>query len=146
MQTNNDGIEIIREFEGCWLKAYVCPAGKLTIGYGHTGPDVLPGMVITQEQAEQLLKQDIQKVEAALNGTLIIKSKLNQNQFSALVSFAFNLGIGALSSSTLTKKINAGDFKGAALEFERWVYGKNKEKLPGLVKRRAMERALFEKK
>jgi lysozyme len=146
MNINEAGLKIIKECEGCWLKAYLCPSGKQTIGYGHTGPDVKENLIITQDRAEEILRSDIKRFEAALNDKALVKNPINSNQFSALVSFCFNVGIGAFQTSTMLKKINTGDFKGAAAEFDRWVFATNKEKLPGLVKRRALERALFEKK
>lgn len=137
---NQAGLDIIRTFEGLRLDAYVCPGGILTIGYGHTGPDVTPGMRITQEHADKLLLDDIGRFERAVHRMAAVA--INENQFSALVSFAFNLGENALRNSTLMRKLIAGDVVGAADEFPRW----NKASgivLQGLVRRRAAERELF---
>lgn len=139
------GKELIKQFEGCKLKAYLCPAGIPTIGYGHTEgltkADVTNGRTITQQQADTLLDIDYAKYEKQVEDS--VKTELNENQLGALTSFAYNLGINALRNSTLMKHINGGDFKQAAGEFERWVRAGGKI-LPGLVKRRAAERALFE--
>lgn len=133
-------INLIKEGEGLRLKAYLpTPNDVWTIGYGHT-KGVRPGMVITEQQAEQFLRQDIAWVEEALNRYVTVP--LNQNQFDALASWVFNVGAGALKSSTLLKKLNAGDYQGAANELSRW----NKQKgrvLTGLTNRRAKERELF---
>jgi lysozyme len=146
MRTNQKGIAIIKEFEGCKLHAYLCPADKLTIGYGHTG-DVVEGMTITQHQAEQLLEYDIEHLESVIAPH--IKQILSDNQFSALVSFAFNVGPYNLirnqhqSPSTLLILINEGDFAGAAQQFMRWVYVDNRVS-DGLIRRRKAEQSLFE--
>ena len=134
------GIDIIKKFEGCKLKAYLCPAGIPTIGYGHTY-GVKLDRTITQDQANILLEQDYQD---ALNGVEeLIKVPLSENQIGALASFVFNLGRGKLLGSTLRKKLNQGDSKGAAEEFDKWVFSKG-VKLNGLIARRAAEKALFE--
>lgn len=138
-KTGKKGIELIKSFEGCRLAAYKCPAGVLTIGYGHTS-GVKSGQKITQAQAETLLKTDLAKYENAVNEC--VTAMLNQNQFDALVSFAYNCGAGALKSSTLLKKLNAGDYSGAAAEFVKWNKASGKV-LAGLTKRRTAERALF---
>ena len=139
MNVSKTGIELIKKFEGCSLKAYKCPAGIWTIVYGHT-LNVKEGQTITKKQAEDLLKQDLRSFVLTVNN--LVNVPLNQNQFDALVSFCYNLGPGNLRSSTLLKRINAGDFNGAAEQFDRWVYAGGK-KLSGLVKRRAEEKALF---
>ena len=117
---NREGLELVKQFEGCKLKAYVCPAGILTIGYGSTGKHVKPGMVITKDQAEELLRSDLRRfedcvTEAAPNAT--------DNQFSAMVSFAFNVGCGAFEESTLLRMHRAGKYDGAAAQFGRWTRG-----------------------
>ncbi len=138
MLISQAGINLIKQFEGCRLTAYKDAVGVVTIGYGHT-PSKL-GTTITQEQAEQLLKEDLKKFE---EGVLeLVKVPLNQNQFDALVSFSFNLGIGALACSTLLKKLNAKQYQEAANEFSKWVNAGGKP-LPGLVKRRQAEKELF---
>ena len=134
-------IELIKEAEGLRLESYLCPAGIPTIGYGHTGPDIKLGMTCTLQQAEEWLHDDY--CEAVVLVRRSVGVPLSDNQLDALASFVFNLGIGRLKTSTLLKKLNSWDYKGAAAEFDKWVYGSGK-KLPGLVKRRAAERKLFE--
>lgn len=136
---NQRGLVLVKQFEGLSLKAYRDPKGIWTIGYGHTR-NVKPGDVITKQRAEVLLKQDLGTAEAAVRR--LVKVNLNSNQFSALVSFTFNLGGGAFGRSTLLKKLNQGDYLGAANEFPRWNKAGTKV-LPGLTRRRAAERALF---
>ena len=139
MKTSNNGINLIKEFEGCKLSSYKCPAGVWTIGYGHT-KNVKQGMKITNEHATNLLKDDLKTYEGYVNK--YVKVKLNQNQFDALVSFTFNCGGGALKSSTLLKKLNKGDYTGAANELLRWNKANGKI-LAGLTRRRQAEKALF---
>lgn len=136
---NKAGLDLIRNFEGLRLKAYVCPAGVLTIGYGSTGPHVKPGMTITAEQATELLVKDLSRFESAVARLCPVTT---DNQFSAIVSFAFNLGEGNLKNSTLRKLHNAGDYAGAAGQFGKWVRAGGRV-LPGLVKRRAAEAELY---
>ena len=135
MKTSDKGINLIKKYEGFRAKAYKCPADKWTIGYGHT-LNVKPTDVITKEQAEHFLGQDIEFAEKEVNRHNL---DINQNQFDALVSFVFNLGVGNFARSTLLKKIksNPGD-ETIRKEFERWVYGGGKI-LPGLVRRRKEE-------
>ena len=140
MKISNKGKDLIKKYEGCRLEAYKCPAGIWTIGYGHTDGNVTSGTIISQEQADKLFNQDIKKFEKGVGQ--MVKVIINQNQFDALVSFAFNLGLGALQNSTLLKKLNTKDYQGAANEFDRWVYGGGK-KLEGLVRRRKEEKELF---
>ncbi|ORM60874.1 lysozyme [Pantoea brenneri] len=139
MKVSNNGINLVKHFEGLELKAYRDSVGILTIGYGHTHA-VKAGDVITGEQADAFLREDLQVAELTVNTN--VKVKLTQGQFDALVSFVFNLGSGNFVKSTLIKKLNAGDYAGAADEFGRWVNAGGK-KLPGLVKRRAAEREVF---
>lgn len=131
---------LVKRFEGMRLTAYRCPSGVWTIGVGHTG-DVKQGQRITAHQAEAILDFDIENVaedvEAATSGL-----SLTDNEFNALVSFAFNVGVGALRHSTLLKKLRAGDKQGAADQLPRWVKARGVV-LPGLVKRREAERELF---
>lgn len=138
MIINDRGRQIIEEAEGLRLEAYRCPAGVLTIGYGHTG-DVREGDRITKHQAEVILEFDLTKYEQAV--TKLARGATGP-QFSAMVSLAFNIGISALEKSTLLKEFNAGRPLNAAAEFGRWIYAGGKV-MPGLVKRRAAERALF---
>lgn len=121
------------------MTAYKCPAGVWTIGYGHTAT-AKQGMTITQAKAVELLKNDLARFEAGVN--TYVKVPINQNQFDALVSFSYNVGSGALKTSTLLKKLNAKDYQGAADEFLRWNKASGKV-LAGLTKRRETERALF---
>ena len=118
----------------------MCPGGKLTIGYGHTGPDVTSGKKITAEQANALLVKDVQRFESAVNE--LVKAPMTQGMFDALISFSFNLGAGSLKSSSLLKKLNADDLEGAADEFLKWNKAKGKV-LAGLTERRESERELF---
>jgi lysozyme len=137
--TSPTGIALIKRFEGLRLKAYLCPAGIATIGYGHTYLVNINDPAITEEEADRLLAEDLKLYEKAV--TEMVKVPINQNQFDALISFAFNLGTGALRGSTLMKKLNAG--QPCSAEFDRWVFAAGKA-LPGLVRRRAAERRLFE--
>lgn len=144
MQISNKGIELIKRFEGLELKAYQDSVGVWTIGYGWTQPvdgkKIGPGMVIDQATADRLLKCGVVQYEQGVNQ--LVKVKITQGQFDALVSFAYNLGLRSLSTSTLLKKLNAGGKQGVANEFGKWVNAGG-VKLNGLVKRRAAERELF---
>lgn len=143
MKTGSNGISLIKQFEGCRLNAYPDPAtggAPWTIGYGHTGNDVRPGMVWTQVQADSALISDLAQCERAISR--LVKVTLTQNQFDAIVSFVFNVGSGNLQSSTLLRKLNSGDYRGAAEEFPRWNKAAGKV-MAGLTKRRAAERELF---
>ena len=145
MQVSQNGINLIKEYEGFKSKSYLCPAGIWTIGYGTTrigNNPVKKGMVCTREEAENWLKQDVivflNGIESAINSGV----KLNQNQVDSLVSFVYNVGIGNFKKSTLLKYINDGFFVLAKNEFKRWNKGGGKV-LPGLVARRAKESELF---
>lgn len=140
MNISQKGIDLIKNFEGCRLTAYRCPANILTIGYGHTGSDVVTGQKITQEQAEKLLKSDL--LVHCNNVSRLVKVPLTQNQFDALVSFEFNVGYGNFASSTMLKLLNQKKYREAAAQFDRWIYA-NRKVLAGLVKRRAAEKTLF---
>ena len=107
------GLALLKSFEGCELSAYVCPAGVLTIGYGHTGTDVYRGQTITMAEAERLLKQDLQRFEKAVRD--LIKVPFDQCEFDATVSFCYNVGEGALASSTFCRRINAGNLSQKSL-------------------------------
>lgn len=137
---NKAGLAIIKHFEGLRLKAYFCPAGVLTIGWGHTGSDVKEGMVITTDIADRLLLQDLNKF-CILVETLV-KVPLTDNQFSALVAFSYNVGVKNFTNSTLLRKINLRTKTGILEEFLRWTKSSGKV-LPGLVRRRVAERDLF---
>lgn len=139
MRTSEQGLLLIKKFEGLKLESYKCSAGVWTIGYGHTS-NVKRSDKITKDEAENLLQNDLIYFESAICD--FVKVPLNQNQFDALVSFVFNIGVGAFSTSTMLKFINANHFPLAAGQFDRWVYAKGK-KLEGLVKRRKEEKELF---
>lgn len=131
--------ELIKSFEGLELEAYLCPADVWTIGYGHTG-NVHEGQTITKQEADELLDQDLEVFRRGVRKAVTVD--LNENQFGALVSFAYNVGIGSLQSSTLLKLLNAGDYAGAADQFLRWNKSRGKV-LTGLTRRREAERAVF---
>lgn len=139
MRISPRGIALIKKYEGLRLKAYYCSAHVLTIGYGSTGKHVTPDMVITKEEAEELLKKDLVRFEGGVSNLCPI---INQNQFDALVSFAFNLGLGALQRSSLRMKVNRGEYESVPAEFKKWTRGGGRI-LPGLVKRREEEAKLF---
>ncbi|HGD3421913.1 TPA: lysozyme [Enterobacter hormaechei] len=144
MQTSEKGIALIKEFEGCKLTAYQDSVGVWTIGYGWTQPvdgkPIRAGMTIKKETAERLLKTGLVSYESDVSR--LVKVGLTQGQFDALVSFTYNLGARSLSTSTLLRKLNAGDYAGAADEFLRWNKAGGKV-LNGLTRRREAERALF---
>ena len=142
MKTSDKGIALIKKFEGCYLKAYKCPAGVWTIGYGHTGKVdgkvISSGMKITSAKATVLLKSDLATFEKAVTNCKYLTFKPNQNQFDALVSFAFNCGTGSLN--TLVKNRNA-----KVVSEKLLLYNKaNGKELAGLVNRRKAEKALFD--
>lgn len=144
MQTSDKGIALIKQFEGCKLTAYQDSVGVWTIGYGWTKPvdgkPIRAGMTIKQETAERLLKTGLVSYENDVSR--LVKVDLTQGQFDALVSFTYNLGARSLSTSTLLRKLNAGDYAGAADEFLRWNKAGGKV-LNGLTRRREAERAMF---
>lgn len=141
MKTSQKGLELIKESEGFRAEAYPDPAtGGIpwTIGFGTT-VGVRKGMVVSLDQANKMLAQDLAKFEAGVNKLAPVTT---QGQFDALVSFAYNLGLGNLQSSTLLKKHNSGDYAGAALEFSRWNKAAGKV-MAGLTARRAREAELY---
>lgn len=139
MKASEKAYSLVRQFEGLRLTAYRCPAGVWTVGYGHTS-GVLSGMIITKEQAEEFLRQDIEAVENIVNAEC---RNLRQCQFDALVSFVFNVGCGNFWKSTLLKKVKANPDDNSIMdEFLRWVYAKGVA-LSGLQKRRLAEMRLF---
>lgn len=168
MKMSANGLAVLKHYENCHLEVYPDPASALgkectrrgflatdyksvgnwsafdgkpwTIGWGHTGDEVKPGLVWTQKQADDTLVNDLARFEKAV--TSMVKKPINQNQFDALTDFAYNAGEGNLQKSTLLSKVNAGDFKAAADEFPKWRKGGGVV-LYGLVKRRAAEQALF---
>jgi lysozyme len=146
MKASEKCLELIRRFEGFRSKAYRCPAGVWTIGYGSTryadGTRVHQSdPPITEAQADDIMRATLGEYENAVNRYVSVF--INQNERDSLIDFAYNAGAKNLLNSTLLKKLNAGDRKGAAKEFERWVYADG-QILGGLVRRRMAERVLFE--
>ena len=140
MKVGEKGLALIKESEGLRLKAYKCPAGVWTIGYGHTGKDVVAGMEISESRAVALLKQDLRVAEVYLNSLGI---NFSQNAFDAIASFIYNLGVGSFSKSTLRKKIVAkADDEAITDEIVKWVNAGGKP-LIGLKRRRVKEANLF---
>ncbi len=152
MRLSQHGVAVAHYFEQCKLKAYPDPGSKngepWTIGWGHTGPEVKPGLVWTQEQADAAFLVDIARFERDVLS--LVKVPVNQGQFDALVLFTYNVGpdidadtiAEGLGDSTLLRKLNVGDYEGAALEFRKW--NKNDGKvMRGLIRRRAAEECLF---
>ncbi len=138
---SGNGLSLTEQFEGCELTAYQDQVGVWTIGYGHTGPDVVPGLTITQEQAQALLAQDVGSAAACVNNCVTVQ--LSQNEFDALVDFVFNLGAGTFQSSTLLRDLNAANFTAAAAQFDLWDHAGGAV-VAGLLRRRQAETALFE--
>ena len=142
---SQNGLNLIKYFEGFRSKPYLCEAGKPTIGYGFTrypnGQRVtLNDPPITEEWAEVILSKLLEQYEAEVDAAT--NDNINQNQFDALVSLTFNIGKGAFSASTLLKLLNQGNFGGAANQFGVWIK-QNKKVLNGLVRRRKAEKDLF---
>lgn len=131
--------ELIKEFEGCRLLPYYCPAGKLTCGWGSTGRGVYPGRAWTQTQADQRMHQD---AAICARQAQALCPDLEGDALCAIADFVYNLGPGRLRSSTLRNKINEGDWNAAIQELRKWVHGGGK-KLPGLVRRREAEITLI---
>lgn len=156
-QINSDGEALIKQWESFIPFAYDdfdsptrrrvikfgdVVKGTLTIGYGHTGPDVTPGLRIVKEVADDMLRRDLGTFESAVDR--LVKVPLNDNQFASLVSFAFNCGVGNFQSSTLLKKLNAGNYSAVPTELMKWTKSKGKQ-MQGLVNRRAAEAGLWAK-
>ena len=142
MNISQEGLALIKKFEGCRLKAYRCSANVLTIGYGHTG-GVKEDDTISQPEADELLEKDIAKFEEYVNDNVIVE--LKQHQFDALVAWTFNLGPGNLRESTMLKKLNDADYTSVPFEMRRWNKAGGKT-LDGLIRRRQAEGLLFENK
>lgn len=140
MKTNKEGLELLHSFEGCKLESYQDIVGVWTIGYGTTGTDIKKGLKWTQAQVNARFEKDLKRFEEAVSNA--VKISITSNQFSAVVCFAYNVGIGAMSGSTLIKKLNAGDTSGAADQLLRWNKAGGKE-INGLTRRRVAERLLF---
>lgn len=147
-EINQAGRDLIQSFERCELTAYPDPVtggNPWTVGWGHTGSDVYEGQTVTQDAADSLFEQDISKAENAVNAMVTVS--ISDNRFAALVSFAYNAGIGALQDSFLLKCVNANNFEGAAEQFLRWDHGHADGAVvvvPGLLRRRQAEKDLFE--
>lgn len=146
---NQLGLDLIKQWEGKYLIAYHGPAdrpGLLTVGYGHTDaagpPKVTAGMIITEKQAEDILKNDLFGCESDV--AQLVKVPLNDNQFAALVSFVFNVGVANFRSSTLLRKLNAGDYASVPAELQKWTKA-NGKRVQGLANRRAAEAGLWVK-
>ncbi len=140
-------IAFVKDAEGLCLNAYQDGAGVLTIGWGHTGPDVRKGLEISRERADELLQEDMAWVLDLIKIT--VRVPLNEGQGAAITSLIFNIGSGAWRRSTILRRLNAGDMPGAAREFPRWnkiTVGGRKVESAGLVNRRKRERAMFEGK
>jgi lysozyme len=138
LRTSPAGMELVTDFEGCRLDAYKCPGNVWTTGVGHT-VSARPGQVLSHEQVAENLVTDVAGAEHIVNRH--VRVPLSQGQFDALVSFAFNVGEGNFRSSTLLRKLNAGDYAGACHQLPRWVYSGG-QKLAGLERRRLAERDL----
>lgn len=151
MKVSDLGVEFIKREEGLRLRAYEDVAGKLTIGHGHLiQPDDDLALTITQEEAEQLLRDDLVEAEDSVNS--LVKVPLGQHQFDSCCSFVFNLGHGNLRRSTLLKKLNARDYAAVPAQMKRWVYAGDQDgdgdvdyddRVRGLVRRREREARLF---
>lgn len=142
MNLSDTGAALIKEFEGLELTAYRDSGDVLTIGYGHTGPDVTEDLTITKERADELFRQDVKKFEEGVSR--LVRVPLSQSEFDALVSFSFNLGLGALERSTLFRLLHEGKSKTqVAQEFPRWNQDGNGRVSAGLTRRRLAEKALF---
>jgi lysozyme len=140
MKTSDEGIKLIHAFESCRLNSYQDVKGVWTIGWGTTGADVGPNMSWTQEQCDERFAKDLAKFEGGV--LKLVSVPLTQNQFDALVCFAYNVGLGALGKSTLLKKLNNKEYEEAAKQFLVWNKSGNKV-YAGLARRREAEKALF---
>lgn len=138
--TGTMGINLIKYYEQCRLRAYQDTGGVWTIGWGHTGPEVKKGLKITQEKADELLREDLREAELVVNQ--LVPYGLAEHQFDALVSLVFNIGKTAFKNSTLLRMLKLGDILGASKQFGRWIHD-NGKKLNGLIERREAERKLF---
>lgn len=140
MKPSDACIDLVKQFEGFKEHAYLCPAGVWTVGYGTT-EHVQPGDTVTEAEAVELLRNDLQEAADAVND--LVDVDLNQTQYDALCSFIYNVGREAFRNSTLLKLLNSGNYEGAAKQFERWNKANGKV-LAGLSRRRELERAVFE--
>jgi|TARA_R100000231_G_scaffold10815_2_gene13073 lysozyme len=142
MKTSAEGIALIKKFEGCELESYLCPADVWTIGYGTT-KNVIEGMRITENQAEELLKKDLETFEEEIER--LVEVPLSQCQFDSLVAWTYNLGATNLKNSTLLKVLNRAEHDEVPIQIKRWNKA-NGEVLKGLVRRREAEALLYEGK
>lgn len=143
LHTSDQGIQLIKKFEGYRDRSYFCTSNHRTIGYGHKiKENEVVDEPLTKELGEALLQEDIEQAEDCIRK--YVKVHLMQSQYDALVSFIFNIGEGNFKSSTLLKKLNEGDFEGAYNEFPRWIFS-NKKKITGLLRRREAEREVFKR-
>lgn len=140
MEINKNGIDLIKAYEGCKLKAYKDTVGIITQGWGHTGSDLVFPSTITQEKADAWLLSDLKRFEDGVSKLVTVK--LTDNEFSALVCFVYNVGLGAFKSSTMLKLLNAGEKEDASNEFNRWNKASGKV-VAGLTARRLAEKTLF---
>jgi lysozyme len=136
MQYSKQGLALTENFESCRLTAYQDVKGVWTIGYGHTGPEVVAGLVWTQNQADTALVCDIQSAVNTVNR--LVTAPMTQGVFDSLVDFVFNVGSGNFAGSTLLKLLNSGDTESAAQQFERWDYAGGVQ-IAGLLRRREAE-------
>jgi lysozyme len=137
---SDKGLALTKSFEGLRLEAYQDSAGVWTVGYGHTGPGVVEGIAVTDAEAEAMLLADLQDAVRCVNRK--VTAAISQGQFDAMVDFCFNAGRGNFLQSTLLRKVNTGDFAGAAAQFGLWVHAGG-EVVPGLVRRRQAEAEMF---
>jgi lysozyme len=140
MKLSARGANFIKGWEKCRLLAYLDGGGVWTIGWGHTGPDVKEGMRCSMGDAHAWFADDVAEAESAVNR--LVQVPITQNQFDALVSLCFNIGVNAFAKSTLLKKLNGWDYQGAMREFPRWKYDNGVE-VAGLLNRRLQEQGLF---
>ena len=140
MQYSKKGEELTEAFEGCRLTSYQDIKGIWTIGVGHTGPEVVEGLVWTQNQADSQLIADLIRAEHAVN--TLVTVPLSQGEYDSLVDFCYNAGTGAFASSTMLKLLNSGDYTDAANEFEKWDHASGKV-VAGLLRRRLAEKEEF---
>jgi len=147
MNINEEGLQIIKDFEGFSSSVYLCPANRWTIGYGSTWdknrkPVTKDHPDVSEKQAEKLLMQEVHHSEYAIDK--LLSCELTENMYSAICSFVYNVGSGNFQRSTMRMKLNRGDYYGASAEFPKWRKAGGRI-LKGLVKRRAVERELFDR-
>lgn len=140
MKASSTALNHIKKYEGCQMESYEDSNGRWAVGYGQTGPQITKGLRITQLEADAFLRNHVERVQEDISR--LVKVKLTQNQFDALVGLVYNIGLGAFSSSTLLKKINGDKMEEAAQEILKWTHSQGKE-LPGLKNRRQDEYYLF---